>query len=64
MSATPGCSGKEAFTDPALAKKVAKRMCDRGKIVVVYRCWHCGMRHVGTPLGMKPGHRKNKWGRS
>ena len=55
------CSGKEAFDDPAVARKVASRWRKRAKHrgrterqdrtpAEVYRCTHCGKYHLGHAL--------------
>jgi len=47
------CLGKEAFVDPALARKVMARMRRKRRPVGVYRCRHCGQWHIGQNDGRK-----------
>lgn len=42
------CQGKDAL-DAARARKVARRMRARGRIVAAYRCPVCREWHVGRP---------------
>ena len=44
------CFGKERFTDPAVAHRVASR--SKYGSAVPYRCPHCHGLHIGRP----PGH--------
>lgn len=43
------CQGKEAFSSPSLAEKVARRMNKKGKgeaPMTPYRCPHCNHWHI------------------
>jgi hypothetical protein len=42
-----GCYGKEAYTNPSLAKKVAKRRNRKGRRLNVYKCQWCRQWHMG-----------------
>ncbi len=48
------CLGKEGY-DRATAGRVARKAKAPLK---TFKCPHCGMWHVGTPLGVSPGTRK------
>lgn len=45
----PQCAGKDAFPNPKLAERVAKRMSqNRAATIVPYRCDRCSKWHVGA----------------
>jgi hypothetical protein len=48
------CVGKFAFGDKSTARKVAKRMSQKGGAVTAYRCAECRAWHVGTSYVRKP----------
>lgn len=42
------CSGKHPFADFCIARKVARRMSQKGPAVTAYRCTDCEAWHVGN----------------
>jgi hypothetical protein len=48
------CMGKEAYSSPTVAKKVAKRRRRKHRRLSVYRCDYCRKFHMGEILkGMR-----------
>lgn len=53
------CTGKEAFSERAMAQRVADRMMQRREVrASIYRCEFCSAWHVGTHTQPKAARRR------
>lgn len=43
-----GCEGKQAFTDPTLAARIAHKQRSSGRKMRVYKCQWCKHFHIGS----------------
>lgn len=56
-----GCFGKQRFTDPALARKVAHQSSQRKDAAIsAYKCTVCNGWHVGGRTAHFPGAKKDR----
>jgi hypothetical protein len=59
MDVLAQCEGKDRLSYEQ-AKKIAKRMTARGRVVTEYRCHACSQWHVGQPSPIKRIRRQKK----